>query len=279
MYDERIALGLPSLAGYGLFEALRVARDLGFRSVMGLPSGPNARHSLGTFPTFGLPNRDEAHVQRLRAALRPFRRVSVHQAWNTEWREWIDCAADLRAGMLTVHAGLPARLALAAPDRGDPRDWLRRIADVAQARGIRVGVENEGGTVGAFVHLIRTADHPNLGATLDVGHCAAFARVRTLDRAAPKAEELNSTIEALVRDLGEKLFLLHLHNVRAVDWRDHRSVPHGVIDYPRLFDSLSSTGYSGGFDIELEEPEREHAAAETGRYLNGLCAVLPPHAA
>lgn len=276
MFDDRIALGLPSLAGYRLFEALEKAEALGFRSIMGLPSGPNAQHSLGPFPTFDLPSHDPLHAQRLRTALRPFGRVSIHQAWNTEWRQWIECAASLGAGVLTVHAGLASRLAAAEPEGPGPLEWLRRIADHAQGRNVRLGVENEGGAVQAFLDLIHAADHPNLGATLDVGHCAGFDGVRALDQPGERAERLNTTIGAIVRDLGQKLFLLHVHNVRAGDWRDHRSVPHGVIDFPRLFDSLRSTGYSGGFDIELEEAERERTAAETGQYLSSLCTALPP---
>ena len=51
MIHERIALGMPSLAGYEIFSALEKAKELGFQSIMSLPGGPNTRHSLGEFPT------------------------------------------------------------------------------------------------------------------------------------------------------------------------------------------------------------------------------------
>lgn len=65
----------------------------------------------------------------------------------------------------------------------------------------------------------------------------------------------------------------HLHNVRKPDWRDHRSVTDGVIDFSRLFTTLKEIGYSGLFDIELEEPEREKKSVETGKYLTELMDI------
>ena len=275
MFDERIALGLPSLAGYGLPEALETAARLGFRAIMSLPGGPNSRHSLGPFPTLGYSRAHPADIEPVRDALRRFGHISIHQAWNTEWPDWIDCAARVGAETLTVHAGFCGRLASEAGTACDATGWLRHIADHAQARGICLGVENEGGRTEDYLTLIEGAAHPNVGATLDVGHCASFDEVRTVDDPMLRAERLNDTIADVVHELGPKLGLLHVHNVRATDWRDHRSVPDGVVDYPRLFAALTSIGYSGGFDIELEEPERERKAAETGQYLTRLCAELP----
>ena len=66
------------------------------------------------------------------------------------------------------------------------------------------------------------------------------------------------------------IYHFHLHNVRKTDWRDHRSVTDGVIDFPRLFDVIKKIGYPGLFDIELEEPEREKKSSESGKYLSEL---------
>ena len=64
---------------------------------------------------------------------------------------------------------------------------------------------------------------------------------------------------------------LHLHDLRKEDWRDHRAVPSGVIDFEGLFSALGQAGFTGFFDVELEEPEREAALSRTGRHLTRLC--------
>ena len=56
-------------------------------------------------------------------------------------------------------------------------------------------------------------------------------------------------------------------------WRDYRSVTDGVIDFPKLFATLKEISYSGLFDIELEEPEREKKSIETGKYLTELIGI------
>ncbi len=266
MFHERICLGLPSLAGYGLPDALAKAQELGFQSVMALPSGPNAQHSMGPFPTLGYD--DPVMRERLPELLAPFARVSIHQAWNAEWRDWIDCAALVGAGVVTVHAGLC---------QGDPEAWLesrarhwRQVGDYALERGIRLGVENEGGPRDTYLRLLDRIGHPAVGATVDLGHCAYFAEVMAetdLDR---RAVRLNETIRSVLQALGERVVALHVHNVRVADWRDHRSVVDGAIDFPATFRGLAGIGFSGPIDIELEEPEKERACTATGLFLDGL---------
>ena len=273
MFDERIALALPSLAGYDLFPALAKARALGFQSVMGFPGGPRTSHSLGEFPTFGLYGADEAHRAHLRQALRDFRHLSMHQAWDTEWRAWVDCAAEIGAEVLTVHARIPGVGRGRDEALSERAEALRWIGDYAGEKGIRVGVENEGGRCVDYLQLIERADHPSVGATIDVGHCAYFDVVKRIENVDERVDMLNRMIGNLVEVLEaeNKLFHLHVHNVRREDWRDHRRATEGVVDFPAVFAKLKAVGYSGLFDIELEEPEREKTAAETGAYLTALC--------
>lgn len=268
---ERIVLGLPSLAGYCLADALARARELGFQSVMALPNGPRAEHSLGPFPTLGFYGADAGRKREIAAALAPFQHRALHQAWDNEWERWLDCATTIRAEVLTIHAGRPR----------DGQSWRQflaercalflRIGDAAAEAGVRIGIENEGGRSDDYLELIVTLAHPAVGATLDIGHCAYFAEV--LAAAAPerRAERLNDTIGSLVTRLGHKLCSVHAHDVREPDWRDHRCVGSGVIDFPRLFAELGRLRYAGFFEIELEEPAREEAALATGEHLSRLC--------
>lgn len=139
---------------------------------------------------------------------------------------------------------------------------------------MRIGVENEGGTCDTYLDLIASIDHPFVGATLDLGHCAYFQSVIAPSDAAERVGALNATIRTMVRTLNEKLFSLHVHDVRQSDWRDHRCAGSGVIDFPALFTELQGMGYTGLFEIELEEPDKETAAAKTGEYLTSLCQSI-----
>ena len=271
MINERIALGLPSLAGYDIISALKKAQELGFQSIMSLPGGPNANHSLGQFPTLDFYERSACQLAELRDLLEGFRHVSIHQAWDNNWRAWIDCASYFGAKIVTVHP----------PQKGnrlqkDSVAFFRDLGDYAEPKGIRVGVETVGGEYDDYLSLIRSLDHAAVGATIDVGHCAYFIEVSTIKDMDKRAEVLNDVLVRLVHDVGEELFHFHLHNVRKYDWRDHRTVSEGVIDFPRLFAVISEVGYSGIFDIELEEPEMEKACQISGGYLSRLIDQFLP---
>jgi len=265
MVHERIALGMPSLASYEIFSALEKAKELGFQSIMSLPGGPNTRHSLGEFPTLNFYEGSTQHREMVKNMLSGLKHISIHQAWDSNWETWIDCADYFGAKIVTVH-----------PPAGGPQSrqeliaYFRRIGDYALHKGIRVGIENVGGKYDEYVCLIGSMNHPAIGATIDVGHCAYFTAVRAVENIDERIEVLNEILRRLVNDMGEKLYHFHLHNVRKTDWRDHRSVTNGIIDFPSLFAATRKIGYSGIFDIELEEPEMEKESSKSGEYLSQL---------
>ena len=273
MFNERIALGMPSLAGYELFDALSKARELGFQSVMSLPGGPNTKHSLGEFPTLNFYEADEAYKQRVRIALRGFKHISIHQAWDTNWKLWIDCASYFGAEIVTVHSGLRETDQSLRQFCLQRSKYLREIGDYAKANDVKIGIENEGGDYEDYIQLLEAIDHTSVGATIDVGHCAYFNEIKSIVNLDDKAKALNDLLCRMVNRLGKNLYHFHLHNVCKTDWRDHRSVTDGAIDFPKLFTTLKEIGYSGLFDIELEEPEREKKSIETGKYLTELMDI------
>jgi len=162
MFNEKIALGLPSLAGYSLPRALSKASDLGFQSVMSLPDGPRAQHSLGPFPTLSFYGLDEAQKRELADALARFRHVAIHQAWDGQWSRWIDCAACVGAGTATVHSGRRRDGQAGAAFLADRSEQVRRIGDYPGVRGVRIGIENEGGASDEYLALIDAVAHPLL---------------------------------------------------------------------------------------------------------------------
>jgi len=272
MFDERIALGLPCLAGYELFQAIEAVSELGFQSVMSLPGGPRTEHSLGPFPTLEFYDSTEEYRARVKEALAGFKRTSIHQAWDTEWEIWLDCADYFGAEMVMVHAGVRGRDQDPAEFLSDRVQYLRQLGDHAGELGVRIGVETEGGAYDDYVRMIETVDHPSVGATIDVGHCGFFAEVRAFENLDERVEALNEHLCRLVGELGDRIFLFHTHNIRRSDWRDHRSAPDGVIDFRRLFEQCRKIDYRGNFDIELEEEDRETKSRETGELLDSLCS-------
>ena len=270
MINERVSLAVPSLAGYDIFSALEKAKELKFQSVMSFPGGPNTRHSLGEFPTLDFYDGSVQHLERLRKVLSGFKHVSVHQAWDESWRVWIDCADYFGAEVVTVHIPSAKPEDSKGESKQNPIAYFRAIGDYAQDRGIRLGVENTGGRYADYVDLIESIDHPAVGAAIDVGHCAYFWEVKSIADVDEKVRVYNETLCQLVEDLGEKVYQFHVHNVRKADWRDHRAVTEGVVDFPRLFAAIKKIAYPGLFDIELEEPEREKKSSESGEYLSRL---------
>jgi len=77
-----------------------------------------------------------------------------------------------------------------------------------------------------------------------------------------RPEFLNNLICELLLKLSSKVFLLHLHNIDPATWRDHRSLPSGVIDISRIIKVLR--------EVDYEERECEKKAEESGRYLDSL---------
>lgn len=274
MFNERVSLGMPSLAGYELFSALGKAKELGFQSVMSLPGGPNTRHSLGEFPTFGFYEESLQYREQLKNILKSFKFISIHQAWDMDWKRWFDCADYFGAKIVTAH--LPNLGTVLQPDdrRQKQITYFREMGDYARGEGIRIGVENSGGGYDEYVGLIKSIDHPAVGATIDVGHCAYFTEVSSIADLGKRSKTVNQVLCRLVEDLGEKLYHFHVHNVRKDDWRDHRSVAEGVIDFRHLFAVLKNVGYSGLFDIELEETKMEEKSSESGKYLSQLIMQL-----
>ena len=139
-FDARIEISATGcFAGREIFSALEIAEKLGFQSVAVMPDG-KPRHSLGELPTLGFYDADEAARKRIKQALSRFKRVSIHQAWDNRWRDWIDCASYVGAEIVTIHP--PVR------KRGVPLDkyletqvrFYDEVGDYAQRKGVKLSL-------------------------------------------------------------------------------------------------------------------------------------------
>lgn len=285
-FDERIVISVTGcFAGYGIFDALGKAKELGFQSVAVFPDG-QPKHSLGELPTLGFYNADDAWRKRIKEKLSSFKRSSIHQAWDSEWKKWIDCAEYFGSEIVTIHQPLRKNDESLERYLENQVHFYCQVADYAQSRGVRIGMENTYGAYEDYVRLVKAIDHPSVGATIDVGHCAYFEEVKSIGDIDKRVSILNDTICQLVNDLASKVYHLHVHNVqrsermdfsRFPDRRsppgsliDHRCINEGEIDFQRMLSVLKEIGYYGMFELELEEPDKEQKAIASALYLSRL---------
>ena len=260
-----------AVQGYGLFEAIHLVRRLNFPVIeihpMGRPEPtPNA------FPGFRFDELTPAQRRKLRAALRPFRLISTHLPYTG--LNWLspDPAIKLKA-IQTIDTALDgsaycgARLAVLHPQslsnepflprQAEYIELIRRWADRAQKLGLRLAIETGfPPSVDGFVGLVQAVDHPQVGATIDVGHQGRFvelvARVPPEDRAKPASiAAYNDTTLDLISRLGPKVFHLHVHDIDPATWVEHKPLQHGFVDYPRLFAQLRAVRYAGALVLEI----------------------------
>lgn len=155
-------------------------------------------------------------------------------------RRAIDIAADLGATCVSLWSGY-------AVDYSDPDTTrellvsrLAQVVDYADGKAVTLGFEPE---PGMFVETVEQArdvcralgDPPQLGITLDVGHC-----VMTEPGGA----------QAAIADLGDKLVNVHLDDMTPLK-HEHLEFGHGDLDLGAVMDALQTSGFDGVASVEL----------------------------
>ena len=140
-------------------------------------------------------------------------------------------AGDVGATVVTVHGSPPPSDQVETPWL----DALARLNTLAAEANVLIGLE----TTANFA-TIREQGLPRVGVTLDVGHMYSNDR-----------EPLNpfGSIGAVVRDIGQPLIHLHLHDV--LDGRDHVEIGTGEVEFDDLFAALRDQGFAGTSCLEL----------------------------
>ena len=168
--------------------------------------------------------------------------------------QMMDQMAWLDAKLLVVCANVHPD---ASPDRGRCVDDLRKLADLARTRGIRVAYEPIGwarwySDYRAAWSLVAEVDHPDFGIMLDSLHVAAAGL----------------PLDAIDGFDVDKLFLVEL-----CDWPQTRLAPFEVARHYRLFpgegvgplrefiDRLERIGYAGCYSIEVMNDHYQHENA------------------
>ncbi|MEW6356663.1 MAG: sugar phosphate isomerase/epimerase family protein [Planctomycetota bacterium] len=288
MNARQICTNTASLPNFSLDDAIRRVKDLGFHAIE-LLAFDGARHSQGRLAGFWFNRMTEAEKERLFEAIQSFDRVAVHLpffdlplfSYDPEMRAFcrqqlkvgIDGCAFLQAKVAVVHAASPPSVGC-REFWGLMLDTFRELADYAGERDVPLGVETGyPNTIKDFTDLIFDVDRPNFGATIDVGHFRGYQDhgVKPEDYGTPSAaERYNNCLIETIAVLKNRNFHFHLHDVRAEDWRDHRAAGRGIVDYPRLFDTLRAIGYDALLSFELEEPDVIPALKQSKTFVEGL---------
>ncbi len=265
---DQIGTNLPFL-GVDLFQALDWVYDLGFRTVEPMGAGdirPRERAAPGVVvQKLGAEDRE-----KVRKSIRRFRHRSIHLPFGgmvvvgddealvsrsrRTMEEAFETAAFLEVETAVIHC-IPPRT------KGDAWKELVELyhgwAEKTKPLGFRLALETGyPRSVRDFVRFIRDVDHPNLGATIDVGHQIGYPEFRKrFGKKIPNSPEAyrayNDVLHELIDRLGAKLWHFHIHDIDPTIWKEHKPVVHGVIDYPRLFAKLKQTGFGGLMIFEI----------------------------
>lgn len=280
----KIGANIASLANHPFWESIDQLQQMGFQSIE-LLGMAGSRHSLGLLPGVWLDELSSQEFERLRQALANFAHTSVHAPFvdaplftynrriaQEAFRQVKVCIEGAgRLGMRAVAVHANARRFMGPLDYWDDMVHVfRELGEVAKAAKVVVGVETGyPSSYDLFLQLIRDIDHPAVGATVDIGHVAY------LEESEPRGTDegvrnYNRNLVSLCEELSDRLVHMHMHDVRKADWRDHRTVGTGVIDYPALFETLRKIGYDGLMQLELEEPNQQEALLQSKRELEKL---------
>ncbi len=121
-------------------------------------------------------------------------------------------------------------------------DRLKRLADFALAKGVRIGLENLKDT-SVTAKLLKKIENPAMGLCFDAGH----------DHIASKEAF------SILKEFSGRLFSLHLHDNDGIS--DKHLLPfEGAIDWPRFMAALKKTPYRGPLMLEACNPRKKEIA-------------------
>lgn len=263
-----------AVQGYSLQQAIRLLHDLRFDVIEIHPMG-RPEPTPKVFPGFQFSLLSEAQKREIRAELKPFKSITTHLPYSG--LNWLSAnAAEKQKAIDTVDIALEgsawfgAKLAVLHPQpltqetwkprRNEYLDLIGRWADRGARLGVKIAVETGfPQSVDDFVTLIQTLNHPNAGATIDVGHQGRYveltSKVPAEARALPASiQAYNDTTIAILNRLGAKVFHLHVHDIDPETWVEHKPLVHNFVDYPRLYNTLAAIGYKGSLVLEIGGP-------------------------
>jgi sugar phosphate isomerase/epimerase len=148
-------------------------------------------------------------------------------------RKWLDAAQRLGASHMRIFGGAIPKGATEAQAIAMAVETLKRCAVDAAAKGITLGVEDDGGittNAGPTVEIVKKAESPWVGINLDTGNFPADAYAQ-IEQCAPYATNVH--------------FKTEVHSAGGTQ----------PADWPRILGILANAGYRGYLALEYESTE------------------------
>ena len=292
MDTRKLGTNTASLAGFTLSDAIDKARALGFHTIE-LLAWEGGIHSQGELGGYWFDELNQGERDRLREAVAPFGHVATHLPFvemplftynaklaafvKEQLKTGIEGTAFLGGETATMHVWPRAQRDLHYYWT-DLVDTLRDLADHAARWDVKVAIETMfPPSIDEFAGLIDEVDHPCLGANVDVGHIRGCTDLNVSPEARGTSESEARYMECLLQlldRLGDKLYHVHLHDVRHSDWQDHRAPGRGFLDFDAILTKLASMGYPHLLTFELEEPDIVPALEESKRLIEQIMQAL-----
>lgn len=275
---EKLGANTVSLRGYYLYQAIEKIGEMGFMTI-GL-NAHDCKFRGEICP--GFLTEDSADTERLKSHLEKFKHISIHAPFidvhlitsNKGIREeslkqvrtTIEASALLGGKEVTVHAN-PKTMYKLDEYWIEMIDTFRKLGDYARTYGIKIGIETQfPDTVKDYLNLIDEIGHKYIGSTLDIGHIYHY--IHHDIGSSEGAIEFNDILEEMVFGLRGKIVVMHIHDVKPIDFPDHRNVGKGIIDFHRLFKNLIEIDYSGLMELELgDDGDPYLSLLESQKYL------------
>jgi sugar phosphate isomerase/epimerase len=176
-------------------------------------------------------------------------------AWRADDEEriigWFDRAQALGAQFARVNAGAPGST-LSPGVRPALVDSLKRLGDASAKRGMKLLVENHGGTSSDPDFLLALLDDvgaDRLGLLLDLGNFEPLVSLSHGRFADPDIDDTDLDFEPLYARIAKLAPVASLVHAKSVDpRRDGSPLP----DLPRALSIVAEAGYTGNISIEWE---------------------------
>lgn len=267
----RVGFNTASLPDRSLDDALHTGAELGLRCVE-LLAFEGYRHTAGELAGLFFDELTGEGRASLAAQVAVFDRVAVHapfwdvapfapnpatrSATRRQLLRTVEVSGEIGAETVTTHV-IPRAGRELRDFRGDVIDFYREVGDVAARSQVTVTIETGyPASIEEFAALVHDINHPAIGANVDVGH---LRNLLTGEQRKPEAlpEAYNALLARHLASLGDRIYHMHLHDVRVEGLRDHRECGTGIINYEAIFRTLLRQEYAGLMTFELEEPEAE----------------------
>ena len=166
----------------------------------------------------------------------------------------IDAAASLRSDCVSLWSGVVQHSAGRDQAMSDLVAGLRRVAEYAERREVKLGFEPEPGmlidTMASYVELLDKVQSPQLMLTLDVGHLHCQGE---------------TPIANVIRGWSDRIVNVHLEDMRA-GVHEHLMFGEGEMNFSPIIATLAEVGYDGGVHVELSRHSHDGPRAAKRAY-------------